>query len=107
MALKKTIKKYIFLRNIFKQISILAKALSSNIYIDSQSAIALTKNPVHYKRTKYIEIQYHFVRAVNKSRDIILRYIDTENQLADALIKKVFNSIWKAFTTYLEFTNLI
>ena len=93
MALKEAIKEHMFLRSIFEQIPVLAKALSPDIYTDSQSAIALAKNPVHHKRTKYIEIQYHFVRAVNESGDIILRYIDTENQLTDALTKKVFNSI--------------
>ena len=35
MALKEAIKEHIFLRNIFEQISILAKTLSSDIYTDS------------------------------------------------------------------------
>lgn len=32
------------------------------IYCDNKSAIAIGKNPVQHRRTKYIDIKYHFVR---------------------------------------------
>ena len=32
------------------------------IYEDNQGAISMAKNPVFHKRTKHIQIRYHFVR---------------------------------------------
>ena len=37
------------------------------IYCDSQTAIAIAKNPVHHPRTKHINIRYHFVRDHNRN----------------------------------------
>jgi len=32
------------------------------LYMDSKSAISLAKNPTHHKRSKHIEIKYHWLR---------------------------------------------
>jgi hypothetical protein len=32
------------------------------IRCDNQGAISLTKNPIRHARTKYIDVQHHFVR---------------------------------------------
>ena len=32
------------------------------IYVDNTRAIALTKNPKYYIRTKHIAVRYHFLR---------------------------------------------
>ncbi|XP_068733401.1 uncharacterized protein [Montipora capricornis] len=32
------------------------------IYVDNQGAIALANNPVHHKRSKHIDVKYHYVR---------------------------------------------
>ena len=32
------------------------------IFVDNVSAIALAKNPVFHERSKYIDVQYHFIR---------------------------------------------
>ena len=32
------------------------------LYCDSQSASALTKNPIHHQRSKHIDIKFHFIR---------------------------------------------
>ena len=32
------------------------------VFEDNQGAIALSKNPEFHKRTKHIDIRYHFVR---------------------------------------------
>lgn len=31
------------------------------LFVDNQSAIQLVKNPVYHKRTKHIDIHYHFI----------------------------------------------
>ena len=32
------------------------------VYTDNNRALALAKNPVFHKRTKYITVKYHYIR---------------------------------------------
>lgn len=57
------------------------------IYEDNQGCIALSENPVLHKRTKHIDIRYHFTREKVESGEVVLEYIPTEHQLADLLTK--------------------
>lgn len=59
------------------------------MYVDNQSAIKLTSNPEYHKKTKHIDVRYHFVRDVYERGDIDVRYMDTKSQLADILTKPV------------------
>ncbi|KAL0405906.1 UNVERIFIED_CONTAM: Copia protein [Sesamum latifolium] len=55
----------------------------TKIYCDNKSVIAITKNPVKYNRTKYIDIKYHALREVTTRGEIELKYCSIEEQLAD------------------------
>jgi hypothetical protein len=57
------------------------------IYEDNQGCIALSENPVEHKRTKHIDIRYHFTRERVESGDVVLEYVTTEDQLADLMTK--------------------
>ena len=57
------------------------------IFEDNQGCIALSDNPVFHKRSKHIDIRYHFIRERAASGEIKLRYVATEHQLADLLTK--------------------
>ncbi|UYV80361.1 hypothetical protein LAZ67_18002684 [Cordylochernes scorpioides] len=35
----------------------------TELYIDNQAAIKLVENPVFHKRTKHIDVRYHFIRS--------------------------------------------
>ena len=99
MALKEAIKELIFLKGFFTTIYFLKGKYSPILMTDSQSAIALAKNPVYHKRSKHIDIQYHFVREHTENGNIQLEYAPTESQLADALTKPVDNTKWEQFTS--------
>ncbi|CAA7062306.1 unnamed protein product [Microthlaspi erraticum] len=62
------------------------------IYCDNKSAIAIGKNPVQHRRTKHIEIKYHFVREAEHKGLIQLKYCEGEVQLADLLTKALGGS---------------
>ncbi|GJR77681.1 hypothetical protein Tco_0916646 [Tanacetum coccineum] len=57
------------------------------IYCDSQSAVAISCNPVQHSRTKHINIGYHFIKEHVEKGTIKLYFVRTEYQLADILTK--------------------
>jgi hypothetical protein len=57
------------------------------LFGDNQSAIRLVKNPEYHKRTKHIDIQYHFIREKFENGEIDISYISTDQQVADIMTK--------------------
>jgi hypothetical protein len=51
------------------------------------TSVKLTKNPVHHKRTKHIDIKYHYVRDAISNKQIDIIYCPTEDNIADVLTK--------------------
>ena len=49
------------------------------IKCDNTSVINLSKNPIQYSRTKYIDIRHHFLRDHIQNGDISLEFVDTNN----------------------------
>jgi hypothetical protein len=60
---------------------------ATKIFEDNQGCIALARNPVLHKRTKHIEIRYHFIRERIESKQVQLEYVPTQKQLADIMTK--------------------
>lgn len=57
------------------------------VRIDNQSAIRLIKNPEYHKRTKHIDVKYHFIREKYENGLFLLEYVHTGEQLADICTK--------------------
>ncbi|GKB54405.1 retrovirus-related pol polyprotein from transposon TNT 1-94 [Tanacetum coccineum] len=57
------------------------------LYCDSQSAIAISCNPVQHSRTEHIHTRYHFIKEQVENSIIELYFIRTEYQLADMFTK--------------------
>ena len=53
------------------------------VFLDSQSAIHLSKNPIYHKRTKYIDAKYHYIRDLVANGTVIILKVPTENNLLD------------------------
>ena len=56
-------------------------------YGDNQRAIALAKNPIDQKRTRHINVSYHFMRELITNGMLALMYIPTNEMIADGLNK--------------------
>uniref|UniRef100_A0AAV1VFB9 Copia protein n=1 Tax=Peronospora matthiolae TaxID=2874970 RepID=A0AAV1VFB9_9STRA len=59
------------------------------IYEDNQGSIALVKNPEFHKRTKHIDIRYHFVREKVADGQVLLQYCATKDMKADLMTKPI------------------
>ncbi|GJZ73931.1 retrovirus-related pol polyprotein from transposon TNT 1-94 [Tanacetum coccineum] len=57
------------------------------LYCDSQSAIAISCNPVQHSRTKHIHTRYHFIKEQVENGIIELYFVRTEYQLPDMFTK--------------------
>ena len=57
------------------------------IKCDNTSAINLSKNPIQHSRSKHIDIRHHFLLDHVRNGDVVLEFIDTNNQLADIFTK--------------------
>jgi hypothetical protein len=59
----------------------------TTINANNKSAIAITLNPEYHARTKYIDIQYHYVREKTSDGTVSFNYVPTAEMAADRLIK--------------------
>lgn len=55
--------------------------------MDSTSAIALIKSTQSYRRSKHIEIKYHFVREMYENKEIDIEHVSSEELKSDFLTK--------------------
>jgi hypothetical protein len=64
-------------------------------------AIYLSVNPVFHARTKYVEVDYHFVRDWVAKKEIQIRFIPSKDQLSDVLTKPLPHSAFASLRSKL------
>ncbi|XP_070030088.1 secreted RxLR effector protein 161-like [Nicotiana sylvestris] len=57
------------------------------IFCDNTSAISMSKNPVHHKRTKHIDITHYFFRDNYEKSLITVEFCATDKKIADIFTK--------------------
>jgi len=55
--------------------------------MDSQSALAMIKNPVINARSKHIDVKHHFLRQLHADKKFVLESVPTADNLADCFTK--------------------
>lgn len=87
VSLSLCVKEAVYLQSFLFEIG-LKDFASATIHADNQGAICLSNDPVFHSRTKHIDIQYHYIRSIIKENENIkLKYVPTEEMLADILTK--------------------
>ena len=89
IAAAQAVKQLIWLRQLLEDISPRSLRESPTLYVDNQSAIKLIKNPEYHKRTKHIDVRYHFIRDKFEDGSFSLSYIGTDEQLGDIFTKNL------------------
>ena len=81
------IQELIWLKGVLKEIGISIDD-PITLHMDAKSAIALAKNPMHHKRSKHIDIKYHWLREhTYEDGTIHLEHCVTEDMVADLMTK--------------------
>ena len=62
---------------------------------DNQGAIAMSKNPVGYIRTKHTDIKHHFIRETIPAGTIVLTYCPTKDMVANIFTKALLRDQFK------------
>ncbi|KAI3702504.1 hypothetical protein L6452_28242 [Arctium lappa] len=76
------------------------------IYCDSNSAIAITANPVQHTKTKHIDVRYYFIKDNVEKGTIELFFVKTEYQLADLFTKPLDEKRFTFLVSKLGMLNL-
>ena len=86
MALSVATQEAIWLRQLQEALGV-TESGPTLIHEDNQGAISMAKNPVLHKRTKHVQIRFHFVREAVEQGTIMLEHCRTTEMLADSFTK--------------------
>jgi hypothetical protein len=75
-----------WLRNLLRELQVIVNK-ASIIFCDNVSAVYLSDNPVHHKRTKHVELDIHFVRERTALGQLRVLHVPTQHQFADIMMK--------------------
>ena len=56
---------------------------------DNQSTIKLAKSPLHTSRSKHIQVRFHAIRDLIKTKQVQVRYCPTQDMVADIMTKSL------------------
>ena len=88
MAMTDAAKEVLYFRNIFAELAKYAKlSFPTVMHVDNTAAIALATTLVANKRTKHIDIRYHFLRELYQNGIIKPTKIHTDDNNADIFTK--------------------
>lgn len=104
IAASQTTKELIWVRRLMNDL-VKCKVQTPTMYVDNQSAIKLVKNPEFHKRTKHIDVRYHFIRQHYEEKVFELRYIHTDEQIADICTKPLSKARFEYLREKLSLVN--
>ena len=79
--------------------------LPIDIFCDSTGAQSIASNNVYHKRTKHIDIRYHYIREKVADRTIVINEINSNDNLADIFTKTLPRDQHNLLTSRIGFVN--
>nr|GMD89755.1 Retrovirus-related Pol polyprotein from transposon TNT 1-94 [Ipomoea batatas] len=86
VAANATVNQAIWIRKILADLH-MEKNEPTQVYVDNQAAIAISKDPVFHGKTKHFKIKLYHLREEQKHGEVKLLYCKTEDQIADVFTK--------------------
>jgi hypothetical protein len=92
------------LRNLREEIGI-SQICPINIYEDNQAVIKTLENEVFNDRNKHYSIKSHYLRDLYNKKIIKVTYIESTNQVADAMTKSLGSNLLPKHRSSMGITN--
>jgi hypothetical protein len=105
IALTHAAKEAIFLRNFIGELYSEINLSPVLLYNDNQSSHKIAQNRIVNNRTKHIDIRYHFIQDSIVNNKIDVKYLCTEEMVADVLTKTVHGPRYNKFYMGLSLCN--
>ena len=64
------------------------------IFCDNTAALVVAKDPKYHGKTKHIKKRYHYIRDAITDKDVVLKYISTNNMVAGPLTKPITRDVF-------------
>ncbi|KAJ8892364.1 hypothetical protein PR048_004944 [Dryococelus australis] len=68
-------------------VEILGKEVTARLHVDNQSALSVMKNGVLNRRSKHIDVRYHYIHEKVSESLVKVNYYSRDRQKADTLMK--------------------
>jgi hypothetical protein len=103
-AIANTVSKCSWLRHLL--VDLLCKVPMATVaFCDNISSIYMSRNPVHHRRTKHIELDIHFVREKVTIGELHATHVPSARQLADVFTKGLPSALFFDFRDSLSVTS--
>lgn len=79
-------KEIVWARRILQELG-LRQVEPTTLYCDNMAAEQLIKNPTFHRRTKHVDIKFHYTRDIMEQGNLLVEHIASNGQLADILTK--------------------
>uniref|UniRef100_A0A8D8QIS8 Copia protein n=1 Tax=Cacopsylla melanoneura TaxID=428564 RepID=A0A8D8QIS8_9HEMI len=89
MAICHALTEGLWIKSVLTEMNIVLGLPPIVLYEDNQGCISLCKNPVHQKRSKHIDIKYHFIRENVTDGNVEIVFVPTVDQIADVFTKSL------------------
>ena len=87
MSLSDTSRQLVWIRSLFFELGIQLSPIP--LYGDNQGSIFLASNPVQEKRSKHIDLRYHYIRDMVQSKQVELFFVEGAENPADMFTKNL------------------
>ena len=71
------------------------------VFVNNDWTIPFANNPLSSARTKHIDVRFHFIRELTRSKTISVEYVPTKEQRADILTEALTGAIVKEHRDFL------
>lgn len=103
VALSEGCRTIIWMKQLLRELGYSSTAFDNVVtYCDNEAAVAIAENNSTPKRTKHIDIRFHWIKEQVKANELTLHHCPTADQIADGLTKALESAKFKKFLEQLR-----